>query len=671
MLINPFIFSSAEPVSAAFTFSVDTTKSGSASNGFQLPLISSGAISIDVDWGDGNTDTITSYNQAETLHTYATSGIYTISITNEVRGWKFNNGGDKKKILDISKWGEFNFTEYAAFSMCSNLTSSATDFPTISTTNLQETFRQCGSFNGDLTGWDVSNVTNLFFFSFLNSNFQGNGLSTWNTSSLANFNGAFYNNSSLIADLSGWNFTAATNVAQMFQSCSSFNPNVSTWTFTSLTNFNSMFNGCSSFTGVGIENWDVSGVSTFAGLFNGCSSFNKDISGWNMSSATSLSTMFQNATSFDQDLSSWDINQVSWFTNFMKYITLSTANYDALLIGWEAQAPNTGKSISFGSSQYTLGGAAAAARASLISTYGWTITDGGAVPLPAFTFSVNTANAGSASNQFQLPLVSSGAISMDVDWGDGTTDTITAYNQAETLHTYASSGIYTITITNEVRGWKFAWGGDYRKILDVSNWGEFNFTNENSFRGCPNLTCSATDAPIVSSADMTSTFQSCVSLTNIGGDWDISGVTNLYLCFRDCIVFNGSSVANWDTGLVTNMYGVFYNCVSFNQDIGGWNTSSVTDMGYIIRNWPTGAFNQDISSWDIDLVTNMSFFLVGHTLSTANYDALLVSWEAQAPTSGVSPNFGYSKYTLGSAAATARASLISVYGWTITDGGGI
>jgi hypothetical protein len=234
-----------------------------------------------------------------------------------------------------------------------------------------------------------------------------------------------------------------------------------------------------------------------------------------------------------------------------------------------------------------------------------------------FTFTVNTANAGvSTSTQFQLPLVSSGAISMDVDWGDSTSDTITTYNQAETLHTYSVSGTYTIAITNEVRGWKFDGAGDDEKILDISKWGEFNFTNNRSFRACSILTCSATDIPTISSADISWSFNSC--------------------------------------------YG-------FNGIMDGWNVSSVTNMMGLFGNMPV--FDQDLSSWDIDQVTNFNYFLSNSTLSTTNYDALLISWEAQAPNSGLSPNFGSSTYTGGGTAATARASLISTYGWTITDGG--
>lgn len=39
----------------------------------------------------------------------------------------------------------------------------------------------------------------------------------------------------------------------------------------------------------------------------------------------------------------------------------------------------------------------------------------------------------SASNQIQLPLLSTGNYSFTIDWGDNSTDYISTYNQAETL----------------------------------------------------------------------------------------------------------------------------------------------------------------------------------------------------------------------------------------------
>jgi surface protein len=43
---------------------------------------------------------------------------------------------------------------------------------------------------------------------------------------------------------------------------------------------------------------------------------------------------------------------------------------------------------------------------------------------------------------------------------------------------------------------------------------------------------------------------------------------------------------------------------AFNQDIGGWNTSNVTDMRLMFNN--ADVFNQDISGWDTSNVTDMT-----------------------------------------------------------------
>jgi surface protein len=111
----------------------------------------------------------------------------------------------------------------------------------------------------------------------------------------------------------------------------------------SATNLNGMFSrdhdtGYVSFNR-DISGWDVSNVTNMGsisgryGMFDGAIYFNQDISGWNVANVLYMANMFLDAYSFDQDLSSWQITQVVQFQNFMKGVTLSTANYDALLIG--------------------------------------------------------------------------------------------------------------------------------------------------------------------------------------------------------------------------------------------------------------------------------------------------------------------------------------------------
>jgi len=85
-------------------------------------------------------------------------------------------------------------------------------------------------------------------------------------------------------------------------------------------------------------------------------------------------------------------------------------------------------------------------------------------------------------------------------------------------------------------------------------------------------------------------------------------------------------------------------------------------------------FNQDISAWRIDSLTQAVDMLDNTPMSTANYDALLESWDTQAGNKGVTGiQLGAAGVTFsaGSAAATARDSLINDHGWTINDGGSV
>ena len=134
-----------------------------------------------------------------------------------------------------------------------------------------------------------------------------------------------------------------------------------------------------------LSNWDTSSVTNMSIMFEYASLFNQDISSWDVSKVTNMSYMFTVASSFDQTLN-WDITSVTNMFNMFSGVTLSTTNYDAILIYWENELqtafPNGAGytptiSISFGASQYTGGGTAAAARASLVNNFNWTIIDGG------------------------------------------------------------------------------------------------------------------------------------------------------------------------------------------------------------------------------------------------------------------------------------------------------
>ena len=89
--------------------------------------------------------------------------------------------------------------------------------------------------------------------------------------------------------------------------------------------------------------------------------------------------MFQ-STSFNQNIGSWNVSNVTTMSNMFNNAGLSTANYDATLIGWATITPpetplKPNVAFNAGNSKYCNG---ASARNILdFAPNNWTITDGG------------------------------------------------------------------------------------------------------------------------------------------------------------------------------------------------------------------------------------------------------------------------------------------------------
>ena len=145
-----------------------------------------------------------------------------------------------------------------------------------------------------------------------------------------------------------------------------------------LNTLTSNYFGASAFAGTGFL-LNMSACTKADRMFAGCSAFNAaDAPNWQTGSCTDMYRMFYGATSFDRDISAWDVTAIIAAEEmFSGGAGLSTANYDALLIGWEGQAVKNNVLFHAGTSKYTGGGAAATARAALIADHTWTITDGG------------------------------------------------------------------------------------------------------------------------------------------------------------------------------------------------------------------------------------------------------------------------------------------------------
>ena len=188
-------------------------------------------------------------------------------------------------------------------------------------------------------------------------------------------------------------------------------------------------------------------------MFYDNKNFNQPIGNWDTSNITTMIGTLRGAVSFDYSLAGWNIENIpSWgLQALLLSAKISISNYDATLISWAAQTPQNNINVSFGSSQYTLGGAAEAARNTLINTYGWTITDGGGIfvglldeyPNAAAAYSLRELSNASVGSAVVRVRRSSDNAEQDftaTEITDGTLTTFTGANDGFVATWYDQSG---------------------------------------------------------------------------------------------------------------------------------------------------------------------------------------------------------------------------------------
>jgi surface protein len=198
-------------------------------------------------------------------------------------------------------------------------------------------------------------------------------ISKWNVSNVTDMSSMFLFASSFNSDISKWNVGSVTNMSNMFDYASAFNSDISNWKVDNVTDMFALFAYASAFNS-DISKWNVSNVTNMSAMFYYASSFNSDISNWNVSNVTDMSNMFDYASAFNSDISKWNVSNVTNMSAMFDNSGLSSTNYDALLNAWSLQ--NVQQGVIFGAAGLNYCGGEEA-RQNLIVTYGWTITDGG------------------------------------------------------------------------------------------------------------------------------------------------------------------------------------------------------------------------------------------------------------------------------------------------------
>ena len=328
-----------------------------------------------VDWGDGSANTT---HRGDATHVYMNAGTHTVTVSGRFPQIRFALNPRftdvvpfpaARQIRTVKKWGDMEWTSMEfAFAGCDSLTiADDAGIPDLSrVTSMRAMFagyfvpgadqfsppsRVRTSLTGDLSRWNVSNVE-IMWQMFENSSFNGD-ISNWNVSKVDDMQEMFAG-SLFDGDLSNWDVSNVRSMATMF-AASPFNGDISDWDVSSVRVMRFMFRE-SAFNG-DISEWNVNSVGSMWGMFDDSnfngdisewnvgsvrdmsnmfreSPFNGDISDWNVSSVTDMRGMFAGSL-FNGDISEWDIGNVTQMNSmFRENSSMSSENYDKLLVGW-------------------------------------------------------------------------------------------------------------------------------------------------------------------------------------------------------------------------------------------------------------------------------------------------------------------------------------------------
>jgi surface protein len=291
----------ATPGSGATQLSFGVATSGTVNYTWTtVPTASSGSGSF-----SGTTATITGLPSGATIRV-------SIQPVNFQRIY-INNGVDKSRLTQVAQWGSINWTSMEnAFLGCQNLQITAIDVPTLSgLTNLQYMFGLCAVLNSpsNIDGWNTNTVTNMSGM-FYNAQQFNQPIDTWDVSAVTNMSGMFANTQQFNQPIGSWNTSAVTNMLGVFANTQQFNQPIGSWNTSSVTDMSAMFTNAYVFNQP-IGSWNTSAVTNMSSMFSNTQQFNQPIGSWNTSAVTNMGLMFSNTQQFNQPIGSWNTSAVT------------------------------------------------------------------------------------------------------------------------------------------------------------------------------------------------------------------------------------------------------------------------------------------------------------------------------------------------------------------------
>ena len=578
------------------------------------------------------------------------------------------NSANAARLASIDQWGDISWTTMnGAFWKAQKMVLRATDVPDLSgvtdtsymfanahsfdgdisgwnvsqVTDMEQMFYGATSFNQDLDGWDVSKVANMDYMFAIARSFNGS-ISSWDVSGVTGMNHAFFGARSFNQDLDGWGVSGVADMRGMFRYAASFNGSVSGWDVSNVRDMALMFDRAISFDQP-IGSWDVSKVADMQWMFLEAESFDRDLDGWDVSKVADMNRMFEGATSFNQDISSWNVSKVTDMSSMFKVVRYfnqdigswnvsgvtdmssmfeAAIDFNQDISSWDVSKVADMSSMFFEASSFNQDisswNVSGVTDMYLMFTYStsfhqnlgewYVVPDGTAISDAGDTIQI------SAQNQFLTDQVPT--YRLDRSSAPGSHFRLTGNDGLAVAAMGLKAGNYTVTV--HAAGQQL-FGTANSRNLTVTLSGDIA---EDRFR--PFITIWRTDA-----ADQTVTIPVGGATGNYTVDWGDSTVsthvtdaTHAYaargdhtvsisgdferIYLRDATNAAGlASIEQWGDVSWTTMHAAFWEAknMAYNA-VDLPDLSGVTDMQYAF--WRASSFNGDLSGWNVSQVTDMS-----------------------------------------------------------------
>ena len=411
--------------------------------------------------------------------------------------------------------------------------------------DMRGAFQDRSTFNGDITLWDTSSVTNMESM-FENAISFARGIGTWRGVATLTPQINMFRNASAFQDT----FSCKKYNSGPAQTCviplndANFYDAISSLCL----GRNDKIGACPLSKYGEVPHWDVSKVTNMRGAFSNYEVFNADISSWDVSSVTDMGYMFYNSQFFNQNIGTWDTSNVE---NMEKMFSFAK-NFNANINRWNVEKVTKMTGMFWKAEKFNQ------------PLHDW-----------------ETSNAIDAEEMFLMTPNFMRNISMWKGAIGSAPQSLIFYEATKFISKYectdANSGPVNSCVC--VSGC----------ILDSTFHAAINeCLEEDPFFG------------ICTSYGETSKY-------GVISEWDVSAVTNMQAAFLGRHQFNGD-ISSWDTSSVTSMASMFdsnstdYGMI-FNQDLSRWDTSKVLEMNAMFAHcWQ---FDSDLSLWDTSSATDM------------------------------------------------------------------